>query len=165
MIIRKAFKYRLKTNATSELLLKQFAGSCRFTWNKALALQKEQLDYGERTISYNKLAVMLPAWKQEFLFLAEAPSQALQQALKNLDRAVKDAFDKKSPKQFPTFKKKGVAADSFRYPQGFTIEGNRIFLPKIGWLDFRKSRQIEGTPKTSLSAGEEVTGLSPYRSK
>jgi len=65
----------------------------------------------------------------------------------NLDRAVKEAFDKKNPKRFPTFKKKWISTDSFRYPQGFKIEGNRIFLPKIGWIGFRKSRQIFGTPK------------------
>ena len=66
----------------------------------------------------------------------------------NLDRAIKDGFDKKQPeKRFPTFKKKFITTDSFRYPQGFRIEGKRIFLPKLGWLNFRKSRNIIGTPK------------------
>jgi len=49
----------------------------------------------------------------------------------NLDRAIKDAFNPKQPeKLFPVFKKKGKSRDSFRYPQGFKIDGNRIFLPK-----------------------------------
>ncbi len=148
MIQRQAFKYRLTAKSTTELLMKQFAGCCRFVWNKALALQKERLDAGERTLGYNKMAILLPAWKTEHLFLNEAPSQALQQVLLNLDRAIKDAFDPKQPeKQFPTFKKKFVSRDSFRYPQGFRIEGSRVFLPKLGWINFRRSRPVEGTPR------------------
>jgi putative transposase len=148
MMLRKAFKYRLKTRTSDELLMRQFAGCCRFVWNKALALQKERLDAGEMTLGYNKTALLLPSWKKEHPFLNDAPSQTLQQVLMNLDRAIKDGFDKKQPeKRFPTFKKKFIATDSFRYPQGFKIEGKRVFLPKLGWLNFRKSRNIIGIPK------------------
>ena len=148
MIQRQAYKYRLKTKPADELLMRQYAGCCRFVWNKALALQKERLDAKERTISYNKLALLLPSWKKEYSFLNDAPSQTLQQVLMNLDRAIKDAFDPKQPeKLFPVFKKKGKSRDSFRYPQGFKIDGNRIFLPKIGWIGFWRSRKIEGTPR------------------
>jgi putative transposase len=148
MIQRQAFKYRLKTTSASRLLMMQFSGCCRFIWNKALALQKERLDSGDRCQSYNSLALLLPSWKKEFPFLNDAPSQALQQVLRNLDRAIKDGFDKKQPeKRFPTFKKKSIATDSFRYPQGFKIVGKRIFLPKLGWISFNKSRNVEGTAK------------------
>ncbi|WP_459947922.1 RNA-guided endonuclease InsQ/TnpB family protein, partial [Desulfocastanea catecholica] len=64
-----------------------------------------------------------------------------------LDQALREAFDKKNPKRFPRFKKKGKDTDSFRYPQGFKLDGNRVFLPKIGWVRFIKSREIEGTPR------------------
>ena len=145
MIIRKAFKYRLKTKPEQEPLLRQLAGSCRFVWNKALALQKDRLDQGERCLSYAQMTALLPEWKTEFPFLKEVHSQPLQQTLKNLDRALKDAFDKTNPKRFPVFKKKCVCADSFRYPQGFKLDGNKVFLPKIGWFGFFKSRPVEGT--------------------
>ena len=77
--------------------------------------------------------------------MKEVHSQPLQQTLKNLDRAIKDAFDKTNPKRFPVFKKKCVCSDSFRYPQGFKLDGNKVFLPKIGWFGFFKSRPVEGT--------------------
>ncbi len=71
----------------------------------------------------------------------------VQQTLKQLERAFKDAFDKKQPlKKIPTFKKRGDR-DSFTLPQGFKLEGKRVLLPKIGWVNFRKSREIEGTAK------------------
>jgi putative transposase len=149
MQIRKAFKYRLKTNSGDEALFSRHAGCCRFVWNKALALQKERLADGDYCLNYESLANLLPQWKQEHPFLSEAPSQALQQVLKNLDKALKEAFDKKNPKRFPNFKKKFKSVDSFRYPQGFKVEGNRIFLPKVGWRRFINSRLVTGIAKNA----------------
>ena len=58
--------------------------------------------------------------------------QPLQQVLMHPDRALRDAFDRKSPQRFPVFKKKFVCADSLRYPQGFRLDGDRVWLPKLG---------------------------------
>ena len=162
-----AYKFQLKTNGTQERKLRQFAGSCRFVWNKTLALQKVRLDGKESCLSYNKIALMLPEWKIEHPFLKETHSQVLQQTLMNLDRTIKDAFDKKSPKRFPIFKKRGKH-DSFRFPQGFKVDhnNNRIFLPKIGWVNYRNSRNIEGIPKNvtvSLSAGKWYISIQTER--
>jgi putative transposase len=78
---------------------------------------------------------------------------AKRDALPNITEGIKDLFDGldrfwKGQNQFSKFKKRAVG-DSFRYPQGFKLdEGNsRIYLPKLGWLRYRKSRQIVGTPK------------------
>lgn len=150
MLHRKAFKFRLKTNRKIDNQSAQFAGSCRFVWNKALALQKGMLEKKEGFLGYTKLCQLLLSWKEdkETKWLADCPSQPLQQVLKNLDRAVKDAFNKKIPKKFPVFKKKGHH-DSFRYPQGVKLDGDRIFLPKIGFVKFFKSREIVGTIKNA----------------
>lgn len=149
MKIRKAYKFLLEAKPKQEALFRQQAGCCRFVWNKALALQKERLDAGEKVLRYVEVAKLLTGWKQEkeTVFLAIAQSQTLQQTLKFLDQAIMEAFDKKSPKRFPVFKKKGRSVDSFRYPQGFKLDGNRIFLPKIGWVRFRQSREVVGTPR------------------
>ena len=148
MLIRKAFKFRLRFSKPSEALpLHRFAGSCRFLWNKALAFQKERLDTGKFCLPYEEMAKKLLTWKKEYPFLKEVPSQALQQRLMDLDQALKEAFDPKNPKQFPRFKKKFKSLESFRYPQGFEIRKNRIFLPKFGWVRFFKSRELEGNPK------------------
>jgi len=144
------FKFQLKTNEAEAAQLRRFAGCCRLVWNKALAMQKERLDSKQSILNYPKMAAELIKWKYapETSFLSEAPAQPLQQTLKNLDRALRDAFNKKSPKRFPRFKKKGTG-DSFRYPQGFKIDeaNSRVFLPEIGWVSYRNSRAIEGTAK------------------
>jgi len=146
MLIRKGFKYRLKPDRFEETDMSRTAGCNRFAWNTMLAIQKERLENRLSCLSYNQMAVVLLDMKTEFVFLKEAHSQTLQQTLKDLDRAIKDAFDKKSPKRFPRFRKKGVN-DHFRYPQGFKINGNVVYLPMIGWVPLFKSREIKGTPK------------------
>ncbi len=149
MLIRKAYKYRLKTNLKLESKLSQMAGCCRFVWNQALRINLHRLENKQPILWYNELSFWLTFWKQteELAFLKDANAQSLQQTLKNLNRAFKDAFDKKQPlKRIPTFKKKGQY-DSFRIVQHFKIEGNRIKLPKLGWIRFIKSRDIEGKHK------------------
>jgi putative transposase len=125
--------------------LRQFAGSCRFVYNKALALNRERYEKKEQRLGYAKLCALLPNWKLEHPFLSDVPAQALQQALKNLDRAYANYFQKRA--DFPKFKKKGQP-QSFRIPQGFEVDNQngRIKLPKLGWMRYRKSRDILGEP-------------------
>jgi IS605 OrfB family transposase len=150
MKVMKAFKFRLKTNSTVGVKLASIAGSNRFVWNWALANQKARLEKKEYTQNYAGLCKSLVELKhdEEKVWLNNCPSQTLQQTLKNLERAIKDAFNIKSPKKFPVFKKKGLN-DSFRYPQGVRVEGRKIFLPKIGLVPFFKSREIIGTIKNT----------------
>jgi len=160
MIIRKAFKFRLKANHEQARYFRQAVGCCRKAWNLTLAEQKQRLDKGLYCERYESFAKQLPLWKktEALVWLREAPASALQQKLKDLGKALKDAFDKKQPlKKFPKFKKRGQG-DSFRIPQPdqFTLEKKRIRLPKIGWVNFFNSRAIEGSPKqvtVSLQAG------------
>jgi putative transposase len=139
-----AFKYELMPDGNQQRDMRRFTGSCRFVFNKALALQKANHEAGNKFIRYVEMANQLPAWKSEFAWLKESPSQALQHALKNLDRAFTNFFEKRA--EYPCFKKRGYG-DSFRFPQGFKLDqaNSRIFLPKLGWVRYRNSREILGT--------------------
>ncbi|MGO9611894.1 MAG: helix-turn-helix domain-containing protein, partial [Dissulfurispiraceae bacterium] len=99
MLIRKGFKYRLKPDRFEETAMSKTAGCNRFVWNLMLAIQKERLDNKLSCLSYCKMAAVLIDMKSEFEFLKEVHSQTLQQTLKDLDRAIGDAFDKDSPKK------------------------------------------------------------------
>ena len=149
--IRKAFKFRLNTTPEINQKLVNYAGGCRFVWNKALALNLARLNQKQPILWYEELNFWATLWKksEEYGFLKDLPSQVLQQKLKDLDKAFKDAFDKNQPlKRIPVFKRKGQS-DSIRYPQGFKVDqqGSRVFFPKIGWVRYRNSRKIVGTPK------------------
>ncbi|SIO22236.1 RNA-guided endonuclease InsQ/TnpB family protein [Nitrosomonas cryotolerans] len=150
-IIRKAFKFRLNPNSDQVQKMVEFAGANRFVWNKALAMNLFRLEQKQPLLWYNELSFWLKLWKssEDYGFLKTVHSQPLQQALKNLEKAFKDGFDKKQPlKRIPKFKKKGLS-DSFRYPQGFKLEqeSSKVFLPKIGWVKYRNSRQVIGDVK------------------
>ena len=85
--------------------MRRFAGCCRFIWNKALALEKENYEQGGKRHGYNNLAGLLRDWEkaEDTAFLAEAHSQILQQSLKDLDRAYVNFFQKRAG--YPRFKK------------------------------------------------------------
>ena len=143
-----AYRFALNPNERQARELGQFAGCCRFVWNKALALQQARYANGEKHLNYAELCKLLTAWRadSETPWLAEAPCHPLQQTLKNLDRAYVNFFEKRADK--PVFKKKGQR-DSFRYPdpKGFKLDqaNKRIYLPKVGWVRYRASRLVEGT--------------------
>ena len=152
-----------------ERQMRRFAGACRFVFNKALALQKERYAQGEKKLGYTGLCKELTAWRNgsETPWLKDAPVHPLQQALKDLERAYTHFFAKRAG--FPRFRKKGQH-DSFRYPDPKQIkldQGNsRIFLPKLGWLRYRNSREVLGTVKNvtvSQSCGRWFVSIQTER--
>lgn len=167
MQIKQAYKFQLRPKKGQESAMRRFSGCCRFLWNRALALEKENYETKGKRLGYYKLASLLKDWKkeEETEFLGEAHSQILQQTLKDLEQAYRNFFAKRA--SFPKFKKKGIH-NAFRYPQGFKLdEGNsRIFLPKIGWIRYRNSRKVEGETKqvtVSLSAGKWYVSIQTER--
>jgi putative transposase len=143
-----AFKFELRPNGQQKQQMRFYAGACRFVYNKALALQKERYERGEKKLSYVQLSRLLTEWRnsEELAWLADAPAQPLQQKLKDLEQAYSNFFAKRA--DFPRFKKKGRNQDSFRYPDPNQIkldqDNSRIFLPKLGWVRYRNSRKVLG---------------------
>jgi len=130
-----------------EKILVDIAGATRFVWNKALRMNLTRLEDKNKILWRDELSFWLTFWKEseDYKFLKLADSQALQQKLCDLDKAFKDAFDKNQPlKLIPVYKKKGLS-DSFRYPQRTKIDQDKrkVYLPKIGWVEYRKSQQID----------------------
>jgi len=164
-----AFKYELMPNGQQERQMRRFAGACRFVYNKALALQKERYERGEKKFGYAGLCKLLTEWRNspDTVWLADAPVHPLQQALKDLERAYSNFFAKRA--DFPRFKKKG-RSDSFRYPDPKQIKldqaNSRLFLPKLGWLRYRNSRKVLGTVKNvtvSQSCGKWFVSIQTER--
>src|SRR5690348_9153955 len=146
MLRWQGFKFEMRLNGKQLRELRRFAGACRFVYNKALALNNERYVKKEKRLGYAALSALLPTWKQEYSWLSEAPAQALQQSLKDLEQAYANFFQKRAG--FPALHKKGQN-DSFRIPQDFEVdnENGRVKLPKCEWIRYRKSRDIEGKPK------------------
>jgi len=138
-----AYKFELRPDGAQRRRMRRFGGSCRYVYNRALALQKARHERADKKLSYAGLCKHLTAWREEVTWLADAHSQILQQALKDLERAYRNFFEKRAG--FPRFKKKGLR-DSFRFPQGTQLDQStdRIYLPKLGWMRYRNSRAVPG---------------------
>ena len=164
-----AYKFALMPTGEQQRQMRRFAGSCRFVFNKALALQKERFDRGEKKLGYAGLCKLLTEWRNsvETPWLSDAPIHPLQQTLKDLERAYTNFFAKRA--DFPRFKKKGQR-DSFRYPDPKQIKldqgNNRLFLPKLGWLRARFSREVLGAVRNvtvSQSGGKWFVSIQTER--
>ena len=54
-----AYKYELQPNGQQQRDMRRFAGSCRFVFNKALALQSARYEQGEKKLGYAGLCKLL----------------------------------------------------------------------------------------------------------
>ena len=147
MLINKAFRFKFKPTRQQRQLFRQFAGAVRWVWNACLAERKRV--YAETGDSVSQYAQMrrLTRLKRdaETAWLRTIHSQVLQEPIKNLHRAFRGFFAGR--KGYPRFKSKRHVHQSFTYPQGVKVHGDRVYLPKIGWVRFYKSREIDGQIK------------------
>lgn len=151
MKFKKSFKYLLLPNNLQEAICNQFSGAKRWVFNWGLSQRKLFWENEKKKISLfdqnNELVLLKNEEKLSWLKIIH--SQVLQQALNDLDRAFLNFFNglKKNMKVgYPKFKCKGVK-ESFRYPQGVRVNENKVWLPKIGWVKFKKTREIQGIIK------------------
>ena len=146
MNVQKAFRYRVYPSSAQQHSLAVQFGHARFVYNWALAARRDHYKQHGTGLNYYATATLLESLKrsEDHAWLKEADSQVLQQKLIDLDRAFVNFFEHRA--KFPRFKQKH-APQSIRYPQRFKFNGNRIYLPKVGWVKIVLHRPLEGTPK------------------
>ena len=142
--MNKGVKFRIYPNKSQQSLINQTLGCCRLIYNKGLAMRKDSFDNGLK-IGYKETSAMLTGLKKdnEYFFLKDADSIALQQSLRDLDSAFKRFFKKLGG--YPNFKSKHNHNQSYRtINQGdnIRISGKYIKLPKLGYVKFKQSMDI-----------------------
>lgn len=138
----KGNKFRIYPNKEQQQLIEQTFGCCRLVYNKALAYRKEAYDERQEKIGYKQTSAMLTDLKnqEEFSFLRDVDSIALQQALRDLDMSYSRFFKKIA--KYPRFRKKSDNHQSYRTLSHISIVGNFIKLPKLGYVKIRQSMEI-----------------------
>lgn len=141
--MQRAFRYRFYPTSEQESLLRRTIGCCRLAYNKALAARTEgYFQRGER-ISYAQTDRLLTGWKKEesLHFLNEVSSVPLQQALRHLQTAFGNFWDKRTA--YPTFKKKRGGGSATYTRSAFRFRDGQVFLAKCSEaLPIRWSRQL-----------------------
>jgi putative transposase len=154
--MHKSYKFRLEPTDKQAKALAYIAGSCRFVYNYFLSIQKKLYEKRKATgdenikfLTYPETSRILTQLKQEeeTKWLKNPSSHVLQQTLIDLNKAIINWLRRKTG--FPRFKKKGVH-DSFRIPLPPKLDDNtnKVYVPKIGWVKFRKSRDIKGITRS-----------------
>ena len=144
----RAYKFRLYPNKEQEILINKTIGSSRFVFNYFLSLWKEEYKKTGKGLTYNKCATMIPALKKsnEYSWLKEVDSIALQSSVKNLEDSFNRFFKKQN--KAPRFKSKKNPNQSYttkNVSNNIQIQGNRIKLPKLKMVKFANSRDINGS--------------------
>ena len=120
------------------------AGARRWVWNWALARRIQHYTAHHTSLAARALCKELTVLKQhpETEWLREIDSQLLQEAVRDLDRAFRNFFEKRA--HFPKFKTKKRNRATFRIPQRVKVHDVAVYVPKIGCVRMRQSRPIEG---------------------
>jgi putative transposase len=138
-----AHKIQLDPNNVQATYFAKACGVARFAYNWALVEWKKLYEAGEK-VNEGILRKRLNAIKrQEFPWMLKVTKCAPQLAIKNgLNKAFNNFFAKRS--EFPTFKKKGQY-DSFSLSNDqFSIEGNKIRIPNLGWVRMTEELRFIG---------------------
>lgn len=142
--MQKGIKFRAYPNKQQQNLINQTFGCCRLIYNKGLAMRSDAFHSGQN-IGYNQTSAMLTGLKKqdEFAFLKDVDSIALQQSLRDLDRGFKNFFEKRAG--YPQIRSKHNNCQSYRtINQGnnIRIAGNSIKLPKLGYVKIKQSMDV-----------------------
>lgn len=156
----KTFEYRIYPNGTQSQTIAQTFGCSRWIYNHMLGVRKAAYENQETPPSINDCIKAIPLLKQdpETKWLKEADSIALQQSLRDLDKAYKNFFRTPGKVGFPKFKSKRVR-QSYRTNNITIVDDKHVKLPKFGMVGARISRPIEGR---ILSVTVKQTAASKY---
>jgi putative transposase len=153
------YEYKLEPDKQQIEIIEHTLSVCRSVWNFALRERKDWHNSRKSPVNacsikqeyiipadepypnYHKQAKALTEAKKTHSRLKSVNAQVLQQVLRTLERALADMKGKGLG--FPRFKN-WYRLRSYVYPQlgKKVVKGNYVKLPQLGWVRFRKSREI-----------------------
>ena len=147
MKTHKGYKYRIYPTASQAATIIATIGCCRFVYNFFLELRSRAWSENGKSVSYTASSRMLTGLKSDpdHTWLANIDSMALQEALKDLDRAFKNFFSKRAG--YPNFHSRRSSHQSYRtrnQSNGIRIEDGSIHLPILDNVKAKISRIPQG---------------------
>lgn len=142
----KAYKFRIYPNTEQKVMIAKTFGCVRFVYNRFLDRKIKQYEDDKTSVTYTACAKEMAEMKksEEYSFLQEVDSIALQQSLRHLDTAFQNFF-KQTKTGFPKFKSKKVKKNSYTtvcINGNISISNGYIKLPKIEKIKLKQHRNI-----------------------
>ena len=142
----RAYKVELDPNNVQRTALLKHAGAARFAFNWGLARRKQEYEETGKSSNAIEQHRQLNALKPtEFPWMYEVSKCAMQEALRDLDKAYQNFFRRVKAGEkpgFPKFKSRKSGVGSFRLTGAVRVENSRIRLPRIGWLRLKEHGYI-----------------------
>src|ERR1700694_56638 len=136
MLIQRGYRFQLYPSAEQAQTLDNIFGQARWVYNHYLRARQVAYRLTSKGLSYVQTAAMMARLKatQRYAWLREAPSQVLQQALRNLNAAFQNFFARRAG--YPHFPRKHDR-QSIRFTnQATRVEGTgrraHLHLAKLG---------------------------------
>ncbi len=157
----KRYSYRLYPDKEQRGQLDRVFGCVRVVYNDVIAARRNAHAQGEKSPSvYELMNAMARSKKtEERVWLADVTDVALQQSMRDADRAYQNFWASLTGKRkgrrigFPRFKSRKDHHDSFRITgrANFVVRKvgahrGQVRLPKIGWVCFALSRDLPVAP-------------------
>jgi putative transposase len=123
----------------------------RFVWNLAVE-QQRHWQPGRQAPDYNEQCAQLTAARAEYDWLAAGSQTVQQQALRDFAQAMRNFFH--GTHRRPTWRKAGKHEGfrqvglKLRHVKRLSRRYGQVWIPKVGWLRFRWSRNIPDTVKS-----------------
>ena len=142
--MNKGVKFRAYPTAEQKKLISQTFGCSRLVYNKSLDAWNKAYENKEKC-NYYTLAHDLTALKkqEDYAFLKDVDSMALQQSLRDLDRGFTNFFAHRA--KHPQFKSKhnnNCVYRTLNQKDNICIVGNRLKLPKLGYVKIKQSMPV-----------------------
>ena len=160
-----AYRFRFYPTSEQEAALAEVFGHTRYVWNWALRLRTQSYyrreSCGEgKSLTYTDTSKRLTKLKrdEDHQWLSSVSSVALQQKLRDLERAFQNFFDGRTG--YPNFKRKRGKQTARFASNAFTLYGKALSVAKVpGELSVRWSRDLSGSCNiTSVTLTEDSAG-------
>jgi putative transposase len=144
-------RFRLRPSREQAAALAEHCRHARFVWNLAVE-QQQHWQPGRHAPGYNEQCAQLTAARAEYDWLAAGSQTVQQQALRDFAQAMHNFF--KGTHRRPTWRKAGKhegfrqVGFKLRHIKRLSRRYGQVWIPKVGWVRFRWTRNIANTVKS-----------------
>ena len=157
-------------DAATGILLTAIAGACRYVWNHMLADQEhwyrlwKAYKIGPKPVpTFFTLGRRFTQLRNDpdHAWLKDYPFQCVRYSLKYLADAYKRYLKDPQTEGKPQFKARHLTVPAFTIPEAVKLDGDRLRVPKVGWLRLAGSNPYAGCQPLTVRVRREGTEPNP----
>lgn len=141
-MINKALRVRIYPNKTQQKKIDTTINCCRFVRNHMIERNRKLYERRKEHLNYIAMQNLLPSMKKYLPWLAEADSQALKYACRQVDNAYQRFFKKQGGHPKFSSKRDSVQSYTTTNPNTIRYETGRVKIPCVGWVKAKDNRGL-----------------------